>query len=55
MKIADEMIDLGSGGLFIGGIEVVDLSNIAQIIEQLEDSDVQEFEIETTPTTTVVV
>ena len=44
----DDMVDLGQGGLLIGGLESVDLSTLEAIIAQAEQDGVQEIEIDTT-------
>lgn len=44
----DEIVDLGQGVLFIGGLEPVDLSTLDAIIAQAEQSNVEEIEIDTT-------
>lgn len=44
----DDLLDLGQGGLFIDGLDPVDLSNLDTIITEMELSGAQEREIDTT-------
>jgi hypothetical protein len=44
----DDIVDLGLGALFIGGLDPVDLSNLAVLIAQAEQSDVETIELDTT-------
>jgi hypothetical protein len=44
----DEIVDLGQGGLFIGELDPVDLSNLEARIAQAEQDGVVELEIDTT-------
>jgi hypothetical protein len=45
----DDILDMGQGGLFIGELDPVDLSNLDTIIMEMELSGAQEREIDTTP------
>lgn len=44
----DEIIELGQGGLFIDGLDHIDLSNLEARIAQAEQDGVVELEIDTT-------
>jgi hypothetical protein len=44
----DDLLDLGQGGLFIDGLDPVDLGNLDTIIAQAEQDGVVELEIDTT-------